>query len=82
MVKSGMPVWTDPWVLRPAEIKELWTMMGTLNMSSGSNSQVVWRGMASDTFRVESSLVRSLKRKHVPVDETSVRASERNSIMN
>lgn len=56
--------------------------MGTLNMSSGSNSQVVWRGMASDTFRVESSLVRSLKRKHVSVDESSVRASERNSIMN
>lgn len=56
--------------------------MGTLNMSSGSNSQVVRRGMASDRFRVESTLVRSLKCKNLPIDEASVRAAERNSIVN
>lgn len=82
MVDSGTSVWNDRWVLRPADIKELWTMMGTLNMSSGPGSQVVWRGMASDKFRVESSLIRALKSEQLPFDEYSVRAAEQDSLQN
>lgn len=82
MADSGMPVWNESWALRPGDVKDLWTTMGTLNMSTGAGSQVVWRGMPSHTFEVKSSLIRRLGDKGVPITEQSVRAAEINSIQN
>ncbi|MBX7442919.1 MULTISPECIES: FRG domain-containing protein [unclassified Arthrobacter] len=83
MNESPRSAWqNNRWAIHPEDVSSLWTHIGTLNMSTGHHTRIVWRGMANEAFEVTSSLVRELEKRGVRATEDAVRSAEEASIQN
>lgn len=78
MQRSGP--WTGYWAIEPADVFELWNLMGKIGFRPGYIGKVLWRGLPSDTFEVKSSIIRQLESEHITVSEEEVAYRERQYI--
>jgi len=76
----SLPAWHSAWARTPSSMEELWSDIGWLSFSVGTNSRFVWRGLPDDSFLVESSLARALRQVGIAPTEEAIRYNEERMI--
>ncbi len=64
----------------PQTPQDLWNIIGSISFGMDPEAKILWRGMSNYTWGVESSLIRALHTRGVPITEESVRIHERRAI--
>ncbi|EMY36010.1 blue (type1) copper domain-containing protein [Arthrobacter crystallopoietes BAB-32] len=80
MQRSGP--WSGYWALEPADVFELWNLIGQIGFRPGYIGKVLWRGLPSDSFEVKSSIIRQLESEQIVVSEDEVAHRERQYLEN
>lgn len=68
--------WTEKWCIAPKTVHDLWHAIGVATFDLGSRNRVVWRGLASTSFNISSTLVREIEKNGGRVNEESIRIRE------